>query len=459
METIYNEKDLLELVLGKIQGKDIQEKCDVAIEFLENDIYIYIRQLTIRIIKLLWAKGVLNLGKYLSEHKQIIIHQLYQMYEQPLKSAILLKKLSEINRYGIIIRMFYSHEAKIQECIYDFFDLLINETKVKEIINKYFYRRIDRRISLKLTIDELIDFINKSSCFINNKFDLYKLYVYINGIEEKNLSQKENIKISQKPKKAKKKHIKKKKETIKIAESSDSINSKKEVENDSKIMPQKEKLVLGNGNKKKENKNTISSEYNKNEINNNKESSDESNIEDNSNINNDKVKNFINEENLLINYLKERQNYYSSKKYDTPILDKIIKGEIKITLNLFLKEIPDNYKFEPYYPNLKEIINVINSNEKFQKEILNEKTIGYICYKNKNNKCVEGIYSNLDNSILYKEITDKSKFKNKDDIYDNDSNKADNYFKARGLSLEYYINCLLMIKFKQKELVESFITF
>ena len=58
----------------------------------------------------------------------------------------------------------------------------------------------------------------------------------------------------------------------------------------------------------------------------------------------------------------------------------------------------------------------------------------------------------MDNSILYKEITDKSKFKNKDDIYDNDSNKADNYFKARGLSLEYYINCLLMIKFKQKEL-------
>ena len=76
--------------------------------------------------------------------------------------------------------------------------------------------------------------------------------------------------------------------------------------------------------------NTISSEHNKNEINNNKESYD-SNIEDNSNINNDKVKNLTNEENLFINYLKERQNYYSSKKYDTPILDKIIKGKMEIS--------------------------------------------------------------------------------------------------------------------------------
>ena len=63
----------------------------------------------------------------------------------------------------------------------------------------------------------------------------------------------------------------------------------------------------------------------------------------------------------------------------------------------------------------------------------------------------QGIYSNLDNSILYKEITDKSKFE-KDNIYINEPKKADNCFKSRGLSLEYYINCLFMNKFKQKEL-------
>ena len=57
----------------------------------------------------------------------------------------------------------------------------------------------------------------------------------------------------------------------------------------------------------------------------------------------------------------------------------------------------------------------------------------------------------MDNSTLYKEITDKSKFE-KDNIYINEPKIADNCFKARGLSLEYYINCLLMDKFKQKEL-------
>ena len=45
MKTIYNENnenDLSKLVLGNILGKDIQEKCDKAIAFLENDIYIKI---------------------------------------------------------------------------------------------------------------------------------------------------------------------------------------------------------------------------------------------------------------------------------------------------------------------------------------------------------------------------------------------------------------------------------
>ena len=124
---------------------------------------------------------------------------------------------------------------------------------------------------------------------------------------------------------------------------------------------------------------------------------------------------------------------------------------MKITLNSFIKGQPDKYNFGPYYPNWIKIIDIINSNEKFEREVLNEKTIGYICYKNKSNECVEGIYSNLDNSILYREITDKSKFK-KDDIYKNDQIIADNCFKARGLSLEYYINCLLMEKFKANKL-------
>ena len=92
------------------------------------------------------------------------------MYNQPMTSILLVKKLFEINRYGIIIRMVYSSEVLIQEYIYDFFYLFINETKVKEIINKCFNMRINRRISLNLIIDELINFITESSCFVNNKY-------------------------------------------------------------------------------------------------------------------------------------------------------------------------------------------------------------------------------------------------------------------------------------------------
>ena len=112
------------------------------------------------------------------------------MYDQPMTSILLVKKIFKIKRYGIIIIMFYSSEVLIQEYIYDFFYLLINETKVKEIINKCFNMRINRRISFNLIIDELINFINESSCFVNNKHELYKLYEYINNKEKMNLSQR-----------------------------------------------------------------------------------------------------------------------------------------------------------------------------------------------------------------------------------------------------------------------------
>ena len=214
-----NENDLLKLVLGHIPGKDIPEKCDKAILLLKKDIYINIRKLTIKIIKLLWSEGIFNIGKYLSGHKQIIIHLLYEMYEQPLTSIALTQKLSEINKYGIFIRILKNLKFPIQEYIYDFFDLLINENKikVKKIINKYFNRIINRRISLNLSIDELINFINESNCFSNNKFELYKLYEYIDNKEKMDLSLKvKNQKI--------RKHNKNKKEKMNIEKNTDFIN-------------------------------------------------------------------------------------------------------------------------------------------------------------------------------------------------------------------------------------------
>ena len=88
--------------------------------------------------------------------------------------------------------------------------MLFNENKVKEIMNIYFYAIIKIRISLNLNINELINFIKESSCFENNKFDLYKLYEYIDLKRKNNLSKKENENIN----KQKRKDIKKKKKKI-----------------------------------------------------------------------------------------------------------------------------------------------------------------------------------------------------------------------------------------------------
>ena len=244
--------------------------------------------------------------------------------------------------------------------------------------------------------------------------------------------------------KNKRKHKKQKKKKINIAERDNLITPKDKAENTSKKIPQEKKIISADENKKKEN-------LNENVIN-KIETSNDTRIKDNSLKDNGKRYNLINNQNdLLIQYLNERKLYYSNKKYSTPILDKIIRGKIKITLNSFITKIPDKHTLEPYYPNLIKIIEILNSSDKFEKEVLKKKRIGYICHKNKDNHYIEGIYSDLDNLILYQEIADKSKFE-KDNIYNSDPLIADNCFKARGLSLEFYINYLLMNKFKQKGL-------
>ena len=97
---------------------------------------------------------------------------------------------------------------------------------------------------------------------------------------------------------------------------------------------------------------------------------------------------------------------------------------------------------ETFYPNLRKLIDAFNDKLDFDVEIIALKNIGYVCYQ-KNNIYFEGIISTIDNSIIFKEIANKEKFK-RDNIYHSDEEIADNCFKARGLSLEYYINNLMI---------------
>ena len=157
----------------------------------------------------------------------------------------------------------------------------------------------------------------------------------------------------------------------------------------------------------------------------------------------------------MISYFKERKLYYSKKGYETSLLDELINGNIRIDKNLFLlkKKENDNY-FEPHFPNLEKAIAAFNDSKMFKENVLKEGNYGYICYKVEKNETTlykEGIYAILDNKILYSEITDKAKFI-KDDFYFSDDNIVDNSYKARALSLEYYLNGFFMARLKQNEL-------
>ena len=152
----------------------------------------------------------------------------------------------------------------------------------------------------------------------------------------------------------------------------------------------------------------------------------------------------------FIHYFKERQNFYKSINYPTPILDKIIKENIKIDYNLFMINKPkDKSIVEPFYPNMRQLLDPFNDKIDFDEEIIVRKNIGYTHYQ-KDNINFEEFISTLDNSIIFKEISNKEKFK-RDNIYHSDEEIADNCFKARGLSLEYYINNLMI---EQLQLIE-----
>jgi len=164
----------------------------------------------------------------------------------------------------------------------------------------------------------------------------------------------------------------------------------------------------------------------------------------------------------IINYFEERKKYYSKKEIKTPILDELIKANIKIDKNLFVlkKTANDNY-FEPHYPNLEKAIAAFNDVKIFQENVLKKGNYGYICYKvekKSNTLYKEGIYSILNDKILYSEITDKTKFI-EDDFYFSDDNIADNSYKARALSLEYYLNGFFMDCLNPEELPRVFYNF
>ena len=434
---MVSEKDLIDLIAKDYPSVEFHKACELMIKKLKNDPQ---KKMLINIIQLLYSEGSLNFGTYLSQHKSKIIDLLYEGFLDKFKILELIKYLKEIERYGILFP--FLEEAKGLEgfILNDFFKILIDDKNIKEVLNKYFNRKIDKELQFNFKInnaEEFLELIDKSMCFKNNNYDYNILYNYIKNQEVKAKKKKK--------KKDKKKNANKKSEKINISESEDIANTPN-VENISEDKNTEKTDKDNNINEKQsetsENK-SMDISLNKNEkeakkvdIINDKESCEKSS-------------------NVFIEYFKERKQYYSKKGIETPFLDELINGNAKVDKNLFLLKIPKNNNFfEPYYPNLENEIDIFNDSKKFEEYVLKGKKFGYLCYKVQGKFSYfykEGLYAILKNEILYSEITNKNKFV-KDDYFFSDEKVVDNSYKARGLSLEYYLNGFFMEHFSQEEL-------
>ena len=441
---MVSEEDLIKLIMKDFPSKSFSESIKSGVRHslkdkLKHDIY--------KIIQLLYSDERLEFGKYLSNYKETIIAFFYKNLTKPTPngSLLLLTYLKNINKYGILVNFLKEPEETNMDKIYDFFRILRDDKNIKEVLNKYFYKSIKKQIPHQFRIenvDELIDLINESMCFKNENYDYQILYDYI-------MKKKEEKKIQRKKEIKELKSVKKNSQNIiKIDREDDgekkADNKSPGGENLGKISQSCDlKKIISDSNNISEN--IKSDEINDQIINKNLHKNEE-------NIFNDiKL-----ELNTLKDYYLQRKKYYSEKGYETPFLDKLINGELIIGKELFALKKPDKCLFEPHYHNLEKVIHIFADPKQFKKKVFNTNEYGYVCtkkynYRDKKYYYQEGIYATEENNELYKEITGKNKFQ-KDDIYDSNQLFTDNCFKAIGLSLEYYLNCLFMDLLGQNQL-------
>ena len=440
-----SENDLIQLVKENNSEKDFAQAGKYKINQLKKDKFGNTRTILIKIIPLLYSNGKIEFGPYLSSYKSKIINLIYNGYKTPLQSILLFRELYKLEKYGIILRFLNEVENLRNEQIYDFFQILTKEKTIKDILEKYIIKKIEKTLPFNMkinSVDDLIQLINKSACFKDDKYDYIIFYNYIMAEEKKKKNEKQL-------KKNAKKDIVKNPFIPKYEQ-----EKKNEQPN---ILPQKEV--------EKANENISLNINHEIQIENNTNNNNEIKTIEKSNDNtfNDKGVNIKEKEiSPLIKYFKERKKYFADKDYKTPILDKLIDEELHINEKLFLLKKPkEDYLIEPHYINLEKVIKIFNDPHEFEQKVLKDKNYGYFCYcKLKKNEYQyrEGIYAHLENTVLYSEITNKNKFE-KENIEEENKSIVDNCLKARGLSLEYYINGIFMDILNQKELPRAIYNF
>lgn len=437
-----SEEMLKELIYKNNPKKNFREACLYKERIVPNDFFKKNRIIIIRIILLLYSLGNFNFGKYLSPYKSDLIKLLNNAYLNPPASIHLYMYLKKIDKYGFFLKFFEEAQELSDYWICDFFRILLDEKNIIEVLNKYFNNIIGKYLPSNVminSVDDLKELIDRSLCLKNNRYDFQELYNFIISNDEFRQS-------------------KKKKFNKELSVNMNIPEFKEKLEEKNKIITQENKtsrdiqasISCDNSSSDNE-KNSNESAYSiKADDKNKKHDKKFSSL--NKEINT--INNIKEETNPLKNYYKERKQYFNGKGYQTPFLDKIINENINIEIDLFsLKKLKKDYLFCPHYINLVKIIDVFNNPVALQKLVLEEKKYGYFCYRKiKEGKYIyrEGLYGKLDNSIVYNEITNKSKFE-KNDIDKEDKVIVDNALYARALSLEYYINGLFMDLFDEKE--------
>ena len=154
--------------------------------------------------------------------------------------------------------------------------------------------------------------------------------------------------------------------------------------------------------------------------------------------------NYIKEENKFFKHLVKMKEKYKKLRYKTPVLDYLIKNDIKLKEYYFKYTKNKEIIIDHLYDNLLKLIICVNLNIiDFEDE-----KYGYFCYyflENNKKKYVESIFSLVDLNLLSDRISSDLNFP-KDNFKSPDKSIAKNVFKSRSLSFEYFINNNILIK-------------
>ena len=196
-----SEKKLIKLVRENNPEKDFTSAVKYKINQLKGEKFAKSKIILIRIILLLYSNEEIELGPYLSPYKSKIINLIYNGYKTPLQSIYLFHELYNLEKYGIILRFLNEVEELREEEIYDFFQILTKEKNIKDILEKYILKKIDKKLPFNMKInnpDELIQLIDKSACCMNNKYNYIIFYDYIIAEDERKKIEMQQKKIEKK---------------------------------------------------------------------------------------------------------------------------------------------------------------------------------------------------------------------------------------------------------------------